>query len=85
MVKNNSRIGKVFDRKGSSVQEGIDPNTLIPSKDLSTLDPLRVQNTIRYAMDKPIIVDRNGVVLDVHHRLFAAIKSGRAVDIQIGY
>ncbi len=83
--KTQKPIGKEFDPKGKTVQEGIDPNTLKPVKDLDTLDPIRQKNAIKYAGDKPIIVDRNGNVLDGHHRLKDAIQNGRAVDVQIGY
>jgi len=78
-------IGKSFDPKGKVVQEGVDPNTLKPGKKLDTLDPNRQKNAVKYAGDKPIIVDRNGNVLDGHHRLNDAIKNGSAVDVQIGY
>ncbi len=78
-------VGKAFDPKGATVQEGVNPNTLKPGKNLDTLDPKRQKDAVKYAGDKPIIVDRNGNVLDGHHRLNDAIKNGRAVDIQIGY
>ncbi|MHB8064410.1 MAG: RHS repeat-associated core domain-containing protein, partial [Ruminiclostridium sp.] len=77
--------GKSFDPKGATVQEGVNPNTLKPGKNLDNLDPQRQKNAVKYAGDKPIIVDRNGNVLDGHHRLNDAIKNGRAVDVQIGY
>ena len=81
----NKLKGKVFDPKGKVVQEGVDPNTLNPGKNLNTLDPIRQKNAVKYAGDKPIIVDRKGNVLDGHHRLKDAIENSRAVDIQIGY
>lgn len=67
------------------MQEGVDPNTLKPTKKLDTLDPIRQKNAVKHAGDKPIIVDRNGNVLDGHHRLNDAIQNGRDVDVQIGY
>jgi len=78
-------IGKPFDPNGKVVQEGVDPNTLKPGKKLDTLDPKRQKDAVKYGGDKPIIVDRNGNVLDGHHRLNDAIQNGRAVDVQIGY
>ncbi|RXE57502.1 ParB N-terminal domain-containing protein [Acetivibrio mesophilus] len=67
------------------MQEGVDPTTLKPTKNLRTLDPIRQKNAVKYAGDKPIIVDKNGKVLDGHHRLKDAIEKGRDVDVQIGY
>ncbi len=49
------------------------------------LDPTRQKNAVKYGGGKPIIVDKNGNVLDGHHRLNDAIQNGRAVDVQIGY
>ncbi len=83
--KTSKPIGKPFDPKGKVVQEGVDPNTLKPGKKLDTLDSNRQKNAVKYGGDKPIIVDRNGNVLDGHHRLNDAIQNGRAVDVQIGY
>ena len=40
---------------------------------------------MKYGGDKPIIVDRNGKVLDGHHRLNDAIQNNRPVDVSIGY
>lgn len=46
-----------FIPNGKSVQEGINPNSLIPTKDLSTLDNRRLKNAVRYGGDKPIILE----------------------------
>ncbi|GGD56780.1 hypothetical protein [Paenibacillus nasutitermitis] len=78
-------MGKSFESSGKSVQLGVDPRTLNPTKDLSTLNPTRVQNAVKYGGDKTIIVDRKGNVLDGHHRLQDAINTGKSVDIQIGH
>jgi hypothetical protein len=56
-----------------------------PSKDLSTLDTARMKNAIKYAENKPIIVDEKGYVLDGHHRLKFAIENNKPVDVSIGY
>ncbi|MDD4096862.1 MAG: hypothetical protein PHP22_11560 [Oscillospiraceae bacterium] len=78
-------IGPDFKPNGPAVQEGINPNSLIPKKDLSTLDPARMADAIKYAGNRPIIVDKSGAVLDGHHRLAYAIKNNQAVDASIGY
>lgn len=78
-------VGKAFDPNGKTVQQGVDPNTLIPGKDLSTLDDKRLKDAIKYGSDKSIIVDRNGKVLDGNHRLKYALDNNKSVDITIGY
>jgi hypothetical protein len=78
-------IGKPFNPNGPAVQEGVDPRTLTPQKDLGTLSRQRMNDAVTHAKDKPIKVDRNGVVQDGHHRLKDAIENNRAVDVQIGY
>ena len=78
-------IGPDFKPNGPAVQEGINPNSLIPKKDLSTLDPARMADAIKHAGNRPIVVDKSGAVLDGHHRLAYAIKNNQAVDVSIGY
>ena len=78
-------IGPDFNPNGNAVQEGINPNSLSPTKDLSSLDDFRMQNAVKYGGNKPIIVDKYGNVLDGHHRLKHAILNDRAVDVSIGY
>ena len=82
-IKNN--IGPDFDPNGPLVQEGINPNSLNPSKELDSLDPTRMKNAVKYASNKPIIVDRNGNVFDGHHRLRFAIEHNKPIDVSIGY
>ncbi|WP_213414292.1 hypothetical protein, partial [Xylanibacillus composti] len=82
--------GIEFNPYGSRVQTGVDPNTLVPAKDLKNLTNIpggaqRVTNAVKHGGDKPIIVDRNGKILDGHHRVYDAIRKGRTVDVQIGY
>jgi len=67
-VTSNNSIGTPFNPNARGVQIGVDPRTLTPAKDLSTLSPNRLQNAIQYAGDRAIIVDRAGRVLDGHHR-----------------
>ena len=78
-------VGQPFNPSGGTVQVGVDPNTLIPTKNLTTLDPIRQANAVQHAGSGTIIVDRSGVILDGHHRVLDAIQHGRMVDIQIGY
>ena len=82
-VKQN--IGPDFKPYGPKSQEGVNPNSLKPSKDLSTLDTTRMKNAVQYAENKPIIVDEKGSVLDGHHRLKFAIDNNKPVDVSIGY
>ena len=84
LKKTTDPIGPNFVPYGKSVQEGVNPNSLIPTKDLSTLDNQRMQNAVKYG-GEPIIVDNLGNVLDGHHRLKYAIKNNKAVDVSIGY
>lgn len=64
--------------------EGIDPKTLTPRKPSSGLDPQRL-NSLRNsdAKFKPLETDRNGNVLDGHHRRELAIQEKRPVDVNI--
>lgn len=82
--------GRSFNPFGNRVQMGVDPNTLVPAKDMKNLTKIpggtqRVANAVKHGGDKPIIVDRKGNILDGHHRVYDAIRNGRTVDIQIGY
>ena len=81
----NPETGPDFNPNGNTVQEGVNLNSLSPTKDLSSLDDFRMKNAVKYAGDKPIIVDKNGNVLDGYHRLKHAISNDRAVDVSIGY
>lgn len=76
-----------FNPNGNSVQEGINPNSLISTKDLSLLDNRRLKNAVRYGGDKIIIVNNLGKVLDGHYRLKYAIKnySAKFCQISIGH
>lgn len=76
-------VGKPFNPKGSKVQIGVNPKTLKPSKDLSTLDPQRLKRAEIFGQGQALSVYRNGVVEDGHHRLANALANNRAVDIII--
>lgn len=73
--------GEPFQPGKTGFQLGVDPNTLTPTKDLSTLDPKRVADAVKYAGDQLIEVGITGRILDGHHRVLDAILSGRAVDV----
>ena len=81
LSKTKANPGKPFAPNGKSIQEGVDPNTLIPNKDLSQLSLQRMQNAVKYAGNQAISVTRNGVILDGHHRVAYAIKHGQMVDV----
>ena len=78
-------IGQAFIPNGPQVQIGVDPNSLKPTKILSSLEPARVKNAVKHAWGHPIIVDKEGNVLNGHHRLLHAIKNRIPVDVQINY
>ena len=76
-----SNPGKPFEPGKTGFQYGVNPNTLTPQKDLSTLDPRRMANAVKFAQDQAIRVGQTGIIQDGHHRVANAIKSGRAVDV----
>ena len=80
-VKAPSNIGKSFEVGKTGLQTGVDPNTLIPKKDLSTLNLHRMADAIKYAGDQAVRVGKTGIILDGHHRVADAIMNGRAIDV----
>jgi hypothetical protein len=66
-----------------SIQYGVNPNTLIPQKILSTLDPQRIQDAVKFAGNKALEVSRSGIIQQGHHRAAGAIANGRTVDVVI--
>ena len=62
---------------------GVDPHTIIPSKDLSSLSKYRLKMAEKYGREQAITVFRNGVVEDGNHRLANAISHHRPIDIFI--
>ena len=46
-----SNPGVAFKPNVPGIQTGVDPNTLIPQKVLSGLDPVRMKNAVRYGGD----------------------------------
>lgn len=79
--KTPANPGKPFEAGKTGLQNGIDPNTLIPQKDLTTLNPQRMANAIKYGGDQAVRVGRTGIIQDGHHRVADAIMNGRAIDI----
>lgn len=77
----SSNPGVPFNPNIKGIQTGVDPNTLIPAKDLSTLSPQRINNAVKYGGGQAIYVNSAGVILDGHHRVAYAIASGQAIDI----
>ena len=77
--------GVPFQPGKTGIQYGVDPNTLIPEKNLSTLDPQRIANAVKYAGDQLIRVGLDGNILDGHHRVADAIANGRAVDVFVEF
>jgi hypothetical protein len=81
-ARESKAIGNAFQRgkKLGSIQEGVNPKTLTPAKDLEKLNPSRLRDAAQYARDKAIEVTSNGTIRDGHHRVKNAIDAGRAVD-----
>ncbi len=75
--------GKAFVPGKIGLQTGVNPNTLISTKNLATLDSRRMFSAIRYGGDKAVIVGRTGVIYDGHHRVAYAIKTGKAIDVYV--
>ena len=83
--KSKKEIGKPFDPHGEKLQIGVDPKTITPSKDLSSLDPIRLKNVERFGREQAIVVTRMGRVVNGNHRLANAIIHKRAIDVVIFY
>ena len=67
-----------------TIQEGVDPNTLIMGKQyLGNMKPNDIANAVKYAGGHCIQVSKDGEVLNGHHRVVDAINNGRAVDVII--
>ena len=77
--------GVPFDPNGPDLQIGVNPNTLIPTKNLDSLDPNRLKMVSKTGQNQSIKVYRNGVIYDGHHRVKNAIRNQSAVDVEIIY
>lgn len=80
-----TNVGVPFKTGGKigSIQIGVNPNTLIPTKDLNTLNPLRIADAVKYAGNQALEVTSGGTILQGHHRVADAIAKGRPVDVII--
>jgi RHS repeat-associated protein len=82
-MKGAREVGDAFNPNNTSgSQVGVDGRTVTPSKDLNTLDRGRLDSVERLG-DNTVTVDRNGRVLDGHHRLKNSIDRNRAIDLII--
>ena len=81
LLKDSVKLGKPFEAGKTGIQHGVDPNTLIPQKNLETLNPQRIANAIKFGGDQAVRVGRTGIIQDGHHRVADAIMNGRAIDI----
>jgi len=79
--KTPANPGKPFEAGKTGIQHGVNPNTLIPQKDLATLNPQRMANAVKFGGDQAVRVGRTGIIQDGHHRVADAIMNGRAIDI----
>lgn len=67
----------------TGMQYGVDPNTLTPVKDLSTLNKYRMASAVKYGSNHAVEVGLTGKIYDGHHRVADAINNGRAIDIYV--
>ena len=79
--KTPANPGNPFEAGKTGIQYGVNPNTLIPQKDLTTLDPQRMANAVKFGGDHAVRVGLTGIIQDGHHRVADAIMNGRAVDV----
>ena len=81
--KTPSNPGVPFEPNKVGFQYGVDPNTLTPTKNLSTLDPHRLSDAVKYGGNHAIQVGKSGIIQDGHHRVADAIANGRAIDVYV--
>jgi len=48
---------------------------------LTSLNPKRIADAVKFGGDHAVIVSRSGIIQDGHHRVADAIKNGRVIDI----
>jgi RHS repeat-associated protein len=78
-----SGVGKPFDPKGPKTQEGVDPTTLKPSKDLRSLNRDRLDKAEENAREQGVDARRSGELQDGNHRTRNAIDNDRSIDVNI--
>ncbi len=79
----NVGVGNSFNPRGPRIQTGVNPKTLKPRKDLSSLDKGRLKRVEEFGRDQAIDVERSGVVRQGHHRIRNAIDRGRSIDVNV--
>lgn len=75
----------ITERPGK-VQSGVDPNRLRPSRDDLIGSRLNVQRQLLRSGQQrltPIVVSRDGVIIDGHHAVRAAAEGGLMVDVLV--
>ena len=55
-------LGTAFKPGVTGLQSGVNPNTLIPAKDLSTLSTQRIADAVKFGGDQAIRVGRTGII-----------------------
>jgi ParB-like chromosome segregation protein Spo0J len=68
------------------IQVGVDPNRLRPSRDDLILSRLSLQRHLlrsRRQRYTPIVVSKDGVIIDGHHAVRAAAEDGQSVDVLV--
>jgi hypothetical protein len=68
------------------IQVGVDPKRLRPSRDDLILSRLNLQRHLlrsRRHRYTPIVVSKDGVIIDGHHAVRAAAEDGRSVDVLV--
>jgi len=74
-----------FDPLGPREQDGVNPFTLIPARQLDFLTAANMRSAVKYAGHLRIIVDRKGEVWQGHHRLLYAMRNKFPANTQIGH
>jgi hypothetical protein len=87
-INDTPPIGVSFrPRLNARTMTGVDPGTLIPSKDFDSFQGIVERGRMEYQQTQPFAqalkVTSRGVVLDGNHRLLKALKEGNAVDVVI--
>jgi hypothetical protein len=68
------------------IQNGVDPNRLRPGRDDLILSRLAFQRHLLHSRRQrltPILVSKDGVIIDGHHAVRAAAAQGELVDVLV--
>jgi hypothetical protein len=69
-----------------AVQTGVDPSRLLPSRHDLIRQRLEFQRALAKAGQSrftPILVTPDGVIVDGHHAVRAAVEEGRPINVQV--